>query len=441
MRQTILCGVLLFFATIALEARAAEKTADELAREFVNRLAQREYSQAAASFDSQMSHRLPADKLKDLWKGILAQWGELQEIQRIRQLAVQQYQVAIVTCRFQKGLLDVKVVFSANQKISGLFFLPAGRYQSPAYVKPNLFKDSEVIIGTGLWSLPGTLSMPTGEGKLPAVVLVHGSGPQDRNETIGPNQPFRDLAEGLASRGIVVLRYEKRTKHHQLKMALLSGNLTVREETVEDAVSAVRFLQSHERIDRTRVYVLGHSLGGYLLPQMGAEEQEIAGLISLAGSTRPLEEIVLAQVKYLSSLNNEDPAASRQKLQKLAEQVAMVKSSGLKPETPADQLPLGIPARYWLALRGYDATESARTLQKPFLVLQGERDYQVTMDDFTKWKQALGSRQDVRFNTYPKLNHLFMAGEGIATPAEYLKPGNVAKEVVRDIADWIHDQK
>ncbi len=444
MRQTIWAGVMLLFASIALETRAAEQaenTPESLAREFVTQLAQGDYREAVSSFDSKMSHHLPEDKLQKLWEGISGQWGEFQEIQSIRLQKVPQYQIALVTCRFEKGLLDVKVVFSANQQIAGLFFLPVGRYQSPSYVKPNRFKETEVTIGTGLWSLPGTLSVPIMGEKVPAVVLVHGSGPQDRNETTGPNQPFRDLAEGLASQGIAVLRYEKRTKHHRLKMVLLSGSLTVREESVEDAVSAVRFLQAHERIDGNRVFVLGHSLGGYLLPQIGAEEQGIAGLISLAGSARPLEEIVLEQMKYLSALNGEAAEESQQKLQELEKQVAMVKSLELKPETPAGQLPLGIPASYWLALRDYDAAERARTLQMPLLILQGQRDYQVTMDDFARWKQALRSRKDVRFISYPKLNHLFMAGEGPGTPAEYMIPGNVTEEVVRDIAAWIDHQK
>lgn len=444
MRQTIWAGVMLLFASIVLETRAAEQaenTPETLAREFVTQLAQGDYREAVSSFDSKMSHHLPEDKLQKLWEGISGQWGEFQQIQSIRLQKVPQYQIALVTCRFEKGLLDVKVVFSANQQIAGLFFLPAGRYQSPSYVKPNRFKETEVTIGTGLWSLPGTLSVPIMGEKVPAVVLVHGSGPQDRNETTGPNQPFRDLAEGLASQGIAVLRYEKRTKHHRLKMVLLSGSLTVREESVEDAVSAVRFLQAHERIDGNRVFVLGHSLGGYLLPQIGAEEQGIAGLISLAGSARPLEEIVLEQMKYLSALNGEAAEESQQKLQELEKQVAMVKSLELKPETPAGQLPLGIPASYWLALRDYDAAERARTLQMPLLILQGQRDYQVTMDDFARWKQALGNRKDVRFISYPKLNHLFMAGEGPGTPAEYMIPGNVAEEVVRDIAAWIDAQK
>ena len=444
MRQTIWAGVMLLFASIVLETRAAEQaenTPETLAREFVTQLAQGDYREAVSSFDSKMSHHLPEDKLQKLWEGISGQWGEFQEIQSIRLQKVPQYQIALVTCRFEKGLLDVKVVFSANQQIAGLFFLPAGRYQSPSYVKPNRFKETEVTIGTGLWSLPGTLSVPIMGEKVPAVVLVHGSGPQDRNETTGPNQPFRDLAEGLASQGIAVLRYEKRTKHHRLKMVLLSGSLTVREETIDDAVSAVRFLQAHERIDGNRVFVLGHSLGGYLLPQIGAEEQGIAGLISLAGSARPLEEIVLEQMKYLSALNGEAAEESQQKLQDREKQVAMVKSLELKPETPAGQLPLGIPASYWLALRDYDAAERARTLQMPLLILQGQRDYQVTMDDFARWKQALGNRKDVRFISYPKLNHLFMAGEGPGTPAEYMIPGNVAEEVVRDIAAWIDHQK
>src|SRR6185369_4322477 len=101
-------------------------------------------------------------------------------------------------------------------------------YQPPAYVVPSMFREQELTVGAGTeWALPATLTLPTGTGPFPAVVLVHGSGPNDRDETIGPNKPFQDLAQGLASQGIAVLRYEKRTKQHPVAMGLLLGNLTV----------------------------------------------------------------------------------------------------------------------------------------------------------------------------------------------------------------------
>jgi hypothetical protein len=121
--------------------------------------------------------------------------------------------VVYVTCEFQRGKLDTKVVFDGN-KITGLFFVLSGTYKPPPYADSSKFEEREISIGKGIWSLPGTLSLPKGVGFFPAVVLVHGSGPHDRDETIGPNKPFRDLANGLASRGIAVLRYEKRTKQY-----------------------------------------------------------------------------------------------------------------------------------------------------------------------------------------------------------------------------------
>ena len=330
-----------------------------------------------------------------------------------------------MTCEFQRGKLDTKVVFQGN-KVTGLFFVP-GRYRPPFYADPSKFDEKDIQIGKGIWALPGTLSLPKGAGPFPAVVLVHGSGPHDRDETIGPNKPFRDLAQGLASRGIAVLRYEKRTKQHSIMMALSVNSITVKEETVDDAVAAVEALAAEKKIGR--VFVLGHSLGGMLLPRIGKASPKIAGFISLAGSTRPLEDLVLEQTRYLLGGKEQD------KLREIERQVAKAKS--VSEKTPSNELPLGIPAKYWLDLRGYDPATAAGELQKPMLILQGERDYQVTMEDFVGWKKTLGSRKDVTFILYSKLNHLFMEGEGKSSPAEYSTPGNVAKAVIEDIAKWI----
>ena len=147
------------------------------------------------------------------------------------------------------------------------------------------------------------------------MILVHGSGPHDRDETIGPNKPFRDLAHGLASQGIAVLRYEKRTKEHPVRMAMSVNTITVKEETIDDAVAAFEALKSQEKIDPKRIFVLGHSLGGTLLPRIGKAKDGIAGFISLAGSTRPMEDLVLEQTRYILSLERETIPGSREETQ------------------------------------------------------------------------------------------------------------------------------
>ncbi|MEK6236403.1 MAG: hypothetical protein N2C14_16980, partial [Planctomycetales bacterium] len=164
---------------------------------------------------------------------------------------------------------------------------------------------------------------------------------------------------------------------------------------------------------------------------------DVAGFISLAGSARPLEDLVVDQTEYLISLDGEQSKEEDERLAEVKRQAKKIKSPELSADAKIAELPLGAPAKYWLDLRGYDPAREAAALNKPLLILQGERDYQVTMQDFGMWKKSLESRADVQFIRYPRLNHLFMSGKGKSTPSEYLTPGNVAEKVVIDAANWI----
>ncbi len=311
-------------------------------------------------------------------------------------------------------------------------------YTPPAYVDVNLFCEQDVTVGTGEWALPGTLTLPVGPGPFPALALVHGSGPNDRDETIGPNKLFRDLAWGLACRGLSVLRYEKRTKQHAARFtADVLATLTVKEETIDDALLAVACLRGRPEIDPNQVYVLGHSQGGYLLPRIGTADPNIAGLISMAGATRPLEDLIQEQVAYIAALDGAVSPTEQALLDALAVQAALAKDPNLPADMPASSWPLGVPANYWLDLQGYRPAEDANLLDMPMLFLQGGRDYQVTLVDLEGWRSTLGSREDVEFRVYPDLNHAFIAGTGLCTPAEYDVPGHVAEQVVADVAAWI----
>jgi hypothetical protein len=208
-------------------------------------------------------------------------------------------------------------------------------------------------------------------------------------------------------------------------------NLTVLEETIDDAVLAAALLRSDAQVDAKRVFVLGHSLGGNLAPRIAEADGKLAGLVILAGNLTPLEDAIVEQSEYLGAT----PAS----LQLLRAEAAKVKKlePGDEDAPPVTVGPVTAPVSYWVDLKAYDAAAAARKLAIPMLILQGERDYQVTMKDFAAWKSAVGSRKNVTLRSYPALNHLFIAGEGKSLPAEYTKAGHVAPEVIDDIAKFI----
>lgn len=417
------------------------------ARAFIAALAKGDFAQAAVDFDATMTKVFGPDKLEAMWtKQLPAQVGAFKQQGPARREQLQGYEIVLVTCSFEKTLLDARVVFDKDGKIAGLGFVPTAppaSYAPPAYADPAKFEEREVTVGSGEWALPGTLTMPKGAGPFPALVLVHGSGPNDRDESLGPNKPFRDLAWGLATRGIAVLRYDKRSKVHGKKIMAdpkVEAAMTVKDETVDDAVAAAALLQKTTGIDARRVFILGHSLGGFLLPRiaLAAEPLGIAGFISMAGLTRPLDDTIVRQMTYLyglagNTLSDED----RKRLEDIKTQVARIKALTDADRGSTVKL-LGAMPAYWLDVRGYDPPAAARSIKRPMLFLQGGRDYQVETVDLENWRKALGSRPDVEFRLYPKLNHLFYAGEGVLVPLEYIqKHGSVAEEVVTDIAGFI----
>jgi dienelactone hydrolase len=411
-----------------------------LATEFVDLLVKLDFGQATQMMDATMRSQVGGDKLGEIWKQLLGQVGPFENKAGTRTEKSGSYDVVFVTCRFELDTLDVKVVLDSAGRVSGLWFAPSQLqtdWEPPAYARLDAFQEKEVSVGQGEWTLPGTLTLPLSGGPFAAVVLVHGSGPNDRDETVGANKPFRDLAWGLASQGIAVLRYEKRTREYASKLASLDTALTVKEESIDDALAAVDLLRNIEGMDNNRVFVLGHSLGGTIAPRIGRLDPEICGLIVMAGATRPLEDLMLAQTSYIFSLDGTISEAERAQLDQLEQQVEQVKDPNLSQTMRPTDMLLGAPVQYWLDLRNYQPAEFAQELQQPMLILQGERDYQVTLADYEGWKQALGARSNVTFKLYPSLNHLFMAGQGKSIPAEYETTGHVAEEVILDIAAWV----
>ena len=323
--------------------------------------------------------------------------------------------------RFERVTVNIQLTLDKTGQVAGLFFRPADsplppQWKHPQYSKPDAFREQEVTIGAGEWKLPGTLTIPISTGPHPAVLLVHGPGPNDRDETLYSNRIFKDLAEGLASRGITVLRYDKRTKVYGERMA--GTSYTLEQETVEDAVAALKVLRQHA----SKVFLVAHSLGGYAMPRIAQRDGNLSGAILLAANARPIEDVVLDQFEAAYKQRANDPAA-RLRLSQLKAEVAKVKAGN-------NIASLGLPAAYWADLKTYRPAQEAQRLTFPMLFLQGEQDTQVPMRDFETWRTALANQKNVQFQSYPDLNHLFQSDD-------LRIPGNVSPVVIGRIVNWI----
>ena len=442
MKTKLLITFTLALTLIApIRAQVEANDLPAIAKNSVGFLEKGDFAGAVGRFDATMKQAAPESKLREIWQRAQAQFGSFKDVLRTRSEKQAGYTMVFVTCQFDRSVMDMKLVFDGKGRIAGLFFVPprdeAAVAAPPAYANTNSFRERPVTVGQGDWSLPGTLTLPaTGAGPWPAVVLVHGSGPNDRDETVGANKPFRDLAWGLATKGVAVLRYEKRTKEHATQVAAAISSFTLQEETDQRCVERGQVAARHGGHRSQARLRPGPQPGGLAAPRIGKADSKLAGLIILAGATRPLEDLILEQTRYLLSLQDSNSEVGKAKLAEMEAAVAKVRKL-----TPADAsssaLYVGAPAAYWLDLRAYDPAATAKALSQPLLILQGERDYQATMADFDGWKAALGSRPSVRFKLYPDLNHLFVAGKGKSTPAEYEQAGHVNGEVVSDIADWV----
>ncbi|MEW5901531.1 MAG: alpha/beta fold hydrolase [Acidobacteriota bacterium] len=441
----ILASIFLFLAAAQQVQPPAEDGLVIKARTFLEALSRSDFVAAVKDFDETMMKVSGPDKLAEFWKQVPERMGAFKRQAAARREQLGNYDIVLVTCEFEKVTLDARVVFDKAEKIAGFQFvpsLPPAKYEPPKYADPAKFVEREVTIGSGEWTLPGTLTVPHGDGPFPALVLVHGSGPNDRDETLGPNKPFKDIAWGLATQGIAVLRYEKRTRMYGPKLVAdtkIAASFTVKEESIGDALEAVRLLQATAGIDRKRIFVLGHSLGGMLVPRiaLAGENLGVAGYIVMAGLTRPLDLTYLQQMTYLHQLDGELSEEDKKQLEEIKSAIAKIEALQDSDKESGEKL-LNAPPAYWLDLRGYYPPDLALKVSRPMLILQGKRDYQVTTLDFENWQKALSGRSDVEFRLYPKLNHLFIEGQGIPTPNEYtLIHGNVAEEVISDIEAFI----
>lgn len=408
------------------------------AKDFLKFLEQKDFEKATSMFNQTLLEQMPAARLMQVWAAMEMQAGKFIGSTEIFAEKQRDFEIVIQTCEFEKTSLDLRLVFDDELKIGGIFFTPPrpkDQYILPPYNRPDKYRQRSAEIVTGDFRLPALLTIPEGEGPFPLVILVHGSGAHDKDETIGPNKPFADLAAGLSSNGIAVLRYDKRNSVYGEK-AFEGLEVNLYYETIEDVLSAVEFVKADDLLDNSRIYILGHSLGAMAAPRIAASVPGLKGIILMAGNARPLEDLILEQVNYLSKEQNSPEL--QEYIGKLRQQVANARQIEKNPYLPPENLPLNIPASYWLDLKKNNHVEIARGLGCKILILQGERDYQVSMTDFKTWQRQLRRNKNVDFKSYPKLNHLFLEGDGKSLPKEYEVRGNIPLYVIQDILNWMN---
>lgn len=408
----------------------------------VRELVDGEFERVAASFDSHLLQELPADKLRELWKQFTAGTGPFKKIVT-SELTPERggFQAVTIVCEFEHTA-NVLVTFNAAGKIAGLYFGPkatetASEWHKPEYADPAKFTEVALTLKSGVWLLPATLAVPKGTAPFPAVVLLPGSPPIDQDATVGPNKIFKDIAWGLASRGIAVLRYAKRS--HAFGAGLGLGEVSffrLREETNDDARAALALLSGRKDIDHQHTFLLGHSLGGFAAPQVAAENPEVKGIIAMGSPAGDLLGVLIERLRAGAAAGGEQGAMMAQS----AEELERVQEGRVDPGAVIEVFGQRVPAGFWIEQKNYQAGAATAKLQVPALVLVGKHDAEVPADDADQWRRALADRKDAEVRFYPDLFHLFMPSTATGngdSPEDWSRPAHVAGQVTQDIAVWV----
>lgn len=426
-----------------------------IAKGLVEDMSKGNWQKAYDTFDTNMCKAMPVDKLPSVWQSGTKIAGDFGSVGEATAVMLKGYETVIVQCPSKKANLLVKVIFTKSNKVTGLWFdvAPHGAAQvlpsftntatpipTTAVPVPDTIAEEQVTVGKGgQWPLPGTLTLPKdAKGPLPAVVLVPGSGASDRDETVPTGgKPFRDIAWGLAQRGIAVLRYDKRTFTYGNKMAPQAADLTVKEEFIEDAVAAASLLRQDNHIDPSHIYLVAHSEGAMLAPRIEMSGGGFTGLVLLAGSPRKLWEIQYDQNMALI----QNGGGSQEDIAKVeAEKTNGEKLFYISADEAKKMTVFSLPGYYQWEMQQYNAGDIAQGISKPMLILQGEKDIQVSPEkDFGSWKQALAGKTNVTFKLYPGLTHFLSEDDGTFSLQNPLgtKPIVVSDTVIADIAAWI----
>ncbi len=408
----------------------------ELAKQHSQNLINKEYADVAKDFSDEVAASLDETALKTVWEDTVASLGNYVEHVNVAGGVSEEFYTCSVVEKFENGGLKITLTYNIDSEIAGIFFAYENLDEA---VENDVLKEVSVTVGEE-YPLDGLLTLPKDVENPPVVLLVHGSGQSDKNETIYQNTPFKDIAHGLAENGIASLRYDKRFFAHN--GADFGENVGFYEEVLEDVQFALDLLKNDARVDHENIYVLGHSLGGMLTPYIAYENDYLAGIISMAGTLRPLYEVQYSQNMAIKDdfgtglYTEEIEAIIEEELEQVEIDIEILR--GDMTEVADDITLLALPAGYQKSAKQYAGENYINEISLPILVLQGEDDFQIFADiDYKLWEETLKDRDNVTLKLYEGLNHLMMQSNGKKDLSEYEVKGEVSSDVIDDIVKFI----
>lgn len=332
--------------------------------------------------------------------------------------------------------------------------------------KPYPYDEVEIAYenAQGGIKLAGTLTLPRGQGLFPAVLLITGSGAQDRDETLLGHKPFLVLADYLTRRGIAVLRVDDRG------VGGSTGNVkdATSADFAQDVLAGIAFLKSRQEINKSQIGLIGHSEGGIIAPLVASRSKDVAFIVMLAGTGLPGEEILylqgaailkaigatakrlamqreLQQRMFAVVREEKDPAAAEKKiravLSDLTTKLGKSEQKKLTEALPALEGQIQMVLTPWFRhFLEYDPRPTLRQVTCPVLALNGAKDVQVDAErNLPAIEAALkdADNRDVTVRAFPNLNHLFQTCKTGAVSEYGAIEETMAETVLETIAEWI----
>ncbi len=438
MRNYILLIISIFiFSNFSAKAQS-ESVCEDIASKSIQWLNTDNSEKLFIRYSKTVADQISAKATASIWTQLESQYGEFVKVDTLIKSTVNGSLIIDQLLAFSKGGLKYRLSFDANNSISGIFFIPYRRARAVT-TQSNKFVEKQVMFVSDGIDFPAMFCFPKNQKSKAVVILVHGSGPNDMDQTIGPNKIFKQLANKLAEHGIASLRYDKRSYLAQQGRLNTKLKTDINHIVVNDAVAAAKFVHGIDSLSNLPRIIVGHSLGAHMAPEIARQSGSVNAIVMLAANARPLEDLILEQYKYLfgrgglTSVEKKEIKSVKKKVKKVKKLDKYI-AKGKMPE-----LPLTNDTVFWNSMNHYDALLTAKKLQKPILIMQGGRDYQVTMTDFNLWTQNFKSSisHDQTFIEYSTLNHLFIKGTSKSYPDEYNHKGEVSDNMVKDMADWI----
>ena len=442
-----LLSLLFFLSFLGIEAQILSDTqiekkqlselqdrSNSISSQLIEALEGNDYNQLELLFSPKLKEALTEKKMMGLWKSLNEQHEGFEKSidNKIKQTA--EYTYLLVGLLFQdKTKLDLQYTLNEDSEVNSLRIIPysnPNEWTLPSYAVLDQIETKAIKIGTHS-PLLAELVNPVSKKSSAIVIMVHGSGPNDMDESLGPNKLFKDLAYGLATQGIASLRYNKRSFDYQNDMAKRINELDFNDIVVNDARIAIKQAKS---LGFNKIILLGHSLGGHLAPKI-VDGLAVSGVIIMAGNSSPLQDLLLPQFEYLMEHDPNTPITEFQ-MNILKTQLDNLAKGDYDENTVGPLLPLSLPGKFWLSLKGYNPVKTARSHAFPYLILNGDRDYQVTVDEANQWKNG-SKHEKSQTIIYKDLNHMFYAGKGLCIPSEYEEKHEMNVAVLKDISSWI----